>query len=213
MPKISFLPAALVALLLALVPLRGAYAAPRLPPPPAPGSPGIGSPGIGADAGPPDCAASGWPWSCLAECEGGGNWHINTGNGYYGGLQFWQSTWVKYGGLVYAPRADLATREEQIEVAQEVLRMQGWGAWPACSRKYGLSGRVHTVEPGDTLFAIATRYRITGGWQALYTANKKLIGSSPDRLKADTMLVIPASASASAARRALRPSHPAGPEG
>ncbi|MFF0064527.1 transglycosylase family protein [Streptomyces sp. NPDC005279] len=194
MPKISFWPAALVALLLAVVPVRAAYAAPRLPPPPAPGGPGIG-----ADAGSWECAADGWPWSCIAECESGGDWHSNTGNGYYGGLQFWQPTWEAFGGLVYAPRADLATREEQIDVAEEVLRVQTWSAWPVCSKKYGLSGRVHTVEPGDTLSAIAGRYRIKGGWQALYAANKKLIGNSPDRLKVGTMLVIPASA----ARRAL----------
>lgn len=100
---------------------------------------------------------------------------------------------------MYAPRADLATREEQIDVAEEVLRVQGWEAWPVCSKKYGLSGRVHTVEPGDTLSAIAARYRIKGGWQALYAANEKLIGNSPDRLKVGTMLVIPASA----ARQAL----------
>ena len=72
-------------------------------------------------------------WDRIAQCESGGNWHINTGNGYYGGLQFTQQTWEGYGGLAYAPRADLATREQQIDIAERVQREQGWGAWPVCS--------------------------------------------------------------------------------
>lgn len=81
---------------------------------------------------------SGSAWDRLAACESGGNWSINTGNGYYGGLQFVQSTWEGYGGLAYAPRADLATREQQIAVATKVQAGQGWGAWPVCSIKAGL---------------------------------------------------------------------------
>jgi len=77
-------------------------------------------------------------WDRIAQCESGGNWSINTGNGYYGGLQFAQSSWVAAGGLRYAPRADLATRTEQIRVAQTLQQMQGWGAWPVCSRQAGL---------------------------------------------------------------------------
>jgi hypothetical protein len=77
-------------------------------------------------------------WDRLALCESGGNWHINTGNGFYGGLQFLPATWQGFGGGAFAPRADLATREQQIIVAERVLRVQGWGAWPACSRKLGL---------------------------------------------------------------------------
>jgi uncharacterized protein YabE (DUF348 family) len=76
-------------------------------------------------------------WDAVARCEAGGNWSINTGNGYYGGVQFDQSTWERSGGLRYAPRADLATREEQIAVAQTVLERQGWGAWPVCSGRAG----------------------------------------------------------------------------
>ncbi|MFJ3817583.1 transglycosylase family protein [Streptomyces sp. NPDC090056] len=136
------------------------------------------------------CAQDQWPWGCVAECESGGRWHVNTGNGFYGGLQFWQPTWVEHGGLAYAPRADLATRAQQIEVAEEVLRTQGWGAWPVCSKRYGLSGRVHTVEPGDTLGSIARRFDVKGGWQALYTANKSLIGADPNRIAVGTMLRI-----------------------
>ncbi|MEU6163824.1 transglycosylase family protein [Streptomyces tanashiensis] len=136
------------------------------------------------------CAADQWPWGCVAECESSGNWHTNTGNGFYGGLQFWHPTWVEHGGLKYAPRADLATRQQQITVAEEVLRTQGWGAWPVCSQRYGLYGRVHTVQAGDTLGSIARRFGIKGGWQALYAANRSLIGPDPNRIVVGTMLRI-----------------------
>ncbi|HET9874731.1 MAG TPA: transglycosylase family protein [Mycobacterium sp.] len=72
-------------------------------------------------------------WDQIAGCEAGGNWAINTGNGYYGGVQFDQGTWERNGGLRYAPRADLATREEQIAIAETTQARQGWGAWPVCS--------------------------------------------------------------------------------
>jgi LysM repeat protein len=76
-------------------------------------------------------------WDRIAQCESGGNWSINTGNGYYGGLQFTASTWNAYGGQAYAARADLASREAQIAVASKVQASQGWGAWPVCSYKAG----------------------------------------------------------------------------
>jgi hypothetical protein len=82
-------------------------------------------------------AATAEQWDNVAECESGGNWHINTGNGYYGGLQFASSTWLNYGGGNYASRADLATRAEQMVIANKVLQAQGWGAWPVCSRYAG----------------------------------------------------------------------------
>ncbi|QKV96801.1 transglycosylase family protein [Streptomyces sp. NA02950] len=72
-------------------------------------------------------------WDRVAKCESGGNWRTNTGNGYYGGLQFSQHTWAAYGGTAYAPRADLATKGQQITVAEAVLAAQGPGAWPVCS--------------------------------------------------------------------------------
>lgn len=78
-------------------------------------------------------------WDALAQCESGGNWAINTGNGYQGGLQFNAQTWQAHGGGQYAPTADGATREQQIAVAEKVLAAQGWGAWPACSSSLGLS--------------------------------------------------------------------------
>ncbi|MGV9744731.1 transglycosylase family protein [Rhodococcus zopfii] len=77
-------------------------------------------------------------WDALARCEAGGNWAINTGNGYYGGVQFDQSTWERQGGLRYAPRADLATREEQIAIAAGTQQAHGWGAWPSCSGRLGV---------------------------------------------------------------------------
>ncbi|WP_101952304.1 resuscitation-promoting factor [Mycobacterium sp. 3519A] len=76
-------------------------------------------------------------WDSLAKCEAGGNWAINTGNGFYGGVQFDQNTWERQGGLRYAPRADLATREEQIAIAEVTRARQGWGAWPVCSGRIG----------------------------------------------------------------------------
>lgn len=80
---------------------------------------------------------NGATWDALASCEAGGNWAINTGNGFYGGVQFDQNTWERNGGLRYAPRADLATREEQIAIATVTQQRQGWGAWPVCSGRIG----------------------------------------------------------------------------
>lgn len=78
-------------------------------------------------------------WDRLAQCESGGNWAINTGNGYHGGLQFSAQTWQAFGGGEFAPTANLATREQQIAVAERTLAQQGWGAWPACSASLGLN--------------------------------------------------------------------------
>ncbi|OIH99827.1 MULTISPECIES: transglycosylase family protein [unclassified Curtobacterium] len=97
---------------------------------------GIAATGVGLAAAPAN-AASGSTWDALAQCESGGNWAINTGNGYYGGLQFNLGTWQANGG---AGNPASASREAQIAVAERVLASQGWGAWPACSAKLGLSG-------------------------------------------------------------------------
>ncbi|GAA1171865.1 Resuscitation-promoting factor RpfA precursor [Corynebacterium glaucum] len=88
---------------------------------------------------PQAAAAPDSDWDRLAQCEAGGNWNINTGNGYYGGLQFSASTWRAYGGGEFAPYAHQATREQQIIVAERTLAAQGWGAWPACSARLGLN--------------------------------------------------------------------------
>jgi resuscitation-promoting factor RpfB len=83
--------------------------------------------------------SNGGTWDALSQCEAGGNWAINTGNGFFGGVQFDQNTWERNGGLRYAARADLATREEQITIAEVTRSRQGWGAWPVCSGRLGTS--------------------------------------------------------------------------
>ena len=83
-------------------------------------------------------APSGSVWDRIAQCESGGNWSINTGNGFSGGLQFTKSTWLAFGGGKYAPVAHQATREQQIDIAKKVQAGQGWGAWPACTSKLGI---------------------------------------------------------------------------
>ena len=193
-------------------------------------------------------------WNAVAECESSGNWSINTGNGYYGGLQFSQSTWNAFGGQEYASRADLATREQQIAIAEKTLAGQGWAAWacagaggqegptqrsvsssssssddeaaeaaeevveeaPAASRsrssesaeaeEYTESAEAtvsesrssrhssestesavtagsaadgtYTVASGDTLYKIATAQGVSGGWEALYSANEDIIADA-----------------------------------
>lgn len=77
-------------------------------------------------------------WDALVKCEASGDWSINTGNGYFGGLQMDMDFWENYGGFEYAQRPDLATREQQITVAERGLIVQGWGAWPSCSKQLGL---------------------------------------------------------------------------
>jgi resuscitation-promoting factor RpfA len=136
-------------------------------------------------------AETGTVWDKLAQCESTGNWSINTGNGFSGGLQFTKSTWRAFGGK---GQAHQASREEQIVVAERVLAQQGWGAWPACSRKLGLrgtppkfkpapqataatpkkvtstgGGNSVTVEAGDTLSKIAKAHRTSVS--ALVSAN------------------------------------------
>jgi len=99
-------------------------------PPPAVDSPSAVDPPPAAD--PPPAPVPAHDWTAVARCESGGDWSIDTGNGYYGGLQFSRSTWSAYGGTAYAPRADLATESQQIAVAEQVLADQGAGAWPVC---------------------------------------------------------------------------------
>jgi hypothetical protein len=151
-------------------------------------------------------AASDSTWDKLAQCESGGNWAINTGNGYQGGLQFSPRTWTAFDGDEFAATANKASREEQIVVAERVLAEQGWGAWPACSRKLGIRGEPATersapgaaqtevrvrasaptsgdyvVKRGDTLSTIAQNNGVAGGWQELVAKNPGLAGN-PNRL-------------------------------
>ncbi|WP_328871884.1 LysM peptidoglycan-binding domain-containing protein [Streptomyces sp. NBC_00287] len=93
-------------------------------------------------------AATASEWDTVAQCESGGNWSINTGNGYYGGLQFSASTWAAYGGTQYASTADQASKAQQIEIAEKVLAGQGKGAWPHCGT--GLSSAAYTGGSSST---------------------------------------------------------------
>lgn len=108
--------------------------------------PWLGAPAAASTAPARERAASSAPavpigavWDRLARCESGGDWSIATGNGYFGGLQFDAATWREHGGLAFAPRADAATREQQIAVARRVRDARGgYGSWPACARRLGL---------------------------------------------------------------------------
>jgi len=93
-------------------------------------APSAGSPAAQPAAAP--ASSGGVNWAAIAACESGGNWSANTGNGFYGGLQFTERTWLAYGGGQYAASANLATPAQQIAVAQRVLAAQGSGAWPVC---------------------------------------------------------------------------------
>ncbi|HEV7654351.1 MAG TPA: transglycosylase family protein [Mycobacteriales bacterium] len=176
-------------------------------------------------------------WDAIAACESGGNWSINTGNGYSGGLQFSQGTWQAYGGGAYAPTASQASRSAQIAVAEKVLAGQGIGAWPVCGKRAGSSAasaprnttpapattsqrssrserrstestgtttkrsttrhqstqatetKVRTSAPtghgsyvvksGDTLAKIAAANHVSGGWNAVFAANRDTV-ENPD---------------------------------
>ncbi|MGP9538149.1 transglycosylase family protein [Brachybacterium sp. AOP43-C2-M15] len=103
-------------------------------------------------AGAGTAAADDSVWDKVAQCESGGNWSINTGNGYYGGLQFSPSTWKAFGGTSYAANAHQATKAQQIAVAQRTLHTQGPGAWPTCGKRAGLTksngGADPSAQPG-----------------------------------------------------------------
>jgi resuscitation-promoting factor RpfB len=103
-----------------------------------PARPGIMHKGTKPGTSVPVFGNDGQIWDAIASCESHQNWHDNTGNGYYGGIQFDQNTWDRQGGLRFAPRPDLATRDEQIAVGEVTKARQGWGAWPACTERLGL---------------------------------------------------------------------------
>jgi LysM repeat protein len=113
---------------------RAAQAAmPALAPAPAvPVSGPQAGPPAAVQAAPVPASSGGANWAAIAACESGGNWAANTGNGFYGGLQFTEQTWLAYGGGQYASSANQASASEQIAVAQRVLAGQGIGAWPVC---------------------------------------------------------------------------------
>ena len=142
-------------------------------------------------------------WSRVAACESSGDWHINTGNHFYGGLQFWEPTWKGFGGRLYARRADQATREEQIQVARRVLAVQGPHAWPVCSRHARLTRHnghatraplpryiSYSVRSGDSLSMIAQRHRVRGGWERLWHINRSNV-PNPNVLFIGQIIQIP----------------------
>jgi LysM repeat protein len=131
-------------------------------------------------------------WDVVATCESGGRWHINTGNGYYGGLQFSRSTWKANGGGKYAPTADRATKAEQIAIANKLHAKRGLSPWPVCGKKAGVykstttttkkkkakaTGKTYVIHSGDTLASIARKYKVKGGWRTLYALNKDKLRS------------------------------------
>ncbi|MFE7600770.1 peptidoglycan DD-metalloendopeptidase family protein [Streptomyces sp. NPDC057494] len=147
------------------------------------GGAGMALPLIGAGAAQ---AASLDVWEKVASCESSSSWHINTGNGYFGGLQFSQSTWEQYGGTHYAPRADLASKDQQIAIAERVLKGQGPGAWPSCSPDAGLArgGESPGVTPRR-----ATAAEPTGGGNDVRTASlpgQRLLPERPARSASPT---------------------------
>ena len=168
---------------------------------------------LGVLTGPASAAAPN-DWDAVAQCESGGNWVINTGNGYYGGLQFSPSTWAAFGGQEYASNAHLATKAQQIAVAERTLDVQGPGAWPTCGKALDPSapaagaaaaaapaplaapaaaptgGATYTVVAGDTLGKIAQQQGVAGGWQALYAANDGQL-SDANRISVGQVLQLP----------------------
>ncbi|MGW1467250.1 peptidoglycan DD-metalloendopeptidase family protein [Streptomyces sp. NPDC002308] len=144
-------------------------------------------------------AASVDTWEKVAACESTNNWHINTGNGYYGGLQFSGSTWAAYGGSAFAARADLATKDQQIAIAEKVLDGQGPGAWPVCSERAGLtrddagSGTVTQAQGSRPAALPAT---------AKQTAAKQAAAQTPKKTSAATAAQTPKKTSATTAGQA-----------
>jgi hypothetical protein len=128
----------------------------------------------------PSASAATSAWDKLASCESGNNWSINTGNGYYGGLQFADGTWDGNGGEKFASRADLASRTEQIIIAARVLDNSGWGPWPACSSKMGLG-----AEERREALATAEEYRQAKNGGGATDAQPASDKSADDKAAAD----------------------------
>ncbi|MFJ4866827.1 peptidoglycan DD-metalloendopeptidase family protein [Streptomyces sp. NPDC088748] len=173
-------------------------------------------------------AASLDTWEKVAQCESGNDWSISTGNGFFGGLQFTASTWAEFGGLTYGANAHLATKEQQIEIAEKVLAKQGPNAWPICSIKAGLqatsayssvvrgtlpeeksmgSVQSFTSSTGDTLSSIAAALEIR--WEELYEASGGRVTADPSApLPAGTVVNYTMKPPSSIESRAASPSIP-----
>ena len=142
-------------------------------------------------------AVDGATWDALAQCESGGNWSINTGNGFYGGLQFTQQSW---NGVGMSGSPATATRAQQIEAGERLLAIQGWGAWPACSAKLGLYGKTGAAptytEPTTTVAAQSQT-------QQTYTAPAAQVApAAPAAQAAPVAVEAPAAAPAAPAAQA-----------
>jgi hypothetical protein len=150
---------------------------------------------LGTVAAAPAHAVADAHWDRLAMCESSGRWDINTGNGYYGGLQILPSTWDEAGGRVYAELPHQATRRQQINIAERILRLQGWDAWPQCASVLGLYAvpitTTYVVQDGDSLSSIADLFDVAGGWETLYRINQEVIGPDPDLVVSGTQIDIP----------------------
>ncbi|MFF5533961.1 transglycosylase family protein [Streptomyces cinerochromogenes] len=137
-------------------------------------------------------AATTAEWDKVAQCESGGNWSINTGNGYYGGLQFSASTWAAYGGTQYAATADKASKSQQITVAEKVLAAQGKGAWPVCgtglsSTPYNGSAPSAPSTSGSTTGSGSTTTRSTDQQSTTRSTTR----TAPSADKADKTVTTP----------------------
>ncbi|BBA95918.1 putative peptidase [Actinacidiphila reveromycinica] len=153
-------------------------------------------------------AATSGVWDKVAKCESSGNWKINTGNGYYGGLQFSASTWRAYGGAAYAPRADLASKSEQIAVAEKVLASQGPRAWPVCSLRAGLTREAatasHTVQVSTGTKKAAPKKAAPKKTEAAKTEAAKT-----EAAKTEAAKTAPKKTEAAPAKKSAAPAHPA----
>lgn len=143
-------------------------------------------------------AVDGATWDALAQCESGGNWSINTGNGFYGGLQFTQQSW---NGVGMSGSPATASRAQQIEAGERLLAIQGWGAWPACSAKLGLYGKTGAAptytEPTTTVAAQSQT-------QQTYTAPAAQVApAAPAAQAAPAAVEAPAAPAAQAAPAAV----------
>jgi len=140
-------------------------------------------------------------WDAIAQCESGGNWHINTGNGYYGGLQFSRSTWKANGGGKYAGTADKASRAEQIAIAERVLDSQGIGAWPVCGKKAGSTKQYKASSSSATSHRKTTTHKAAK--KATAPASVKATGKAYVVKSGDTLSVIAAKKAVKGGWRAL----------
>ena len=148
-------------------------------------------------------AVDGATWDALAQCESGGNWSINTGNGFYGGLQFTQQSW---NGVGMSGSPATASRAQQIEAGERLLAIQGWGAWPACSAKlglYGKTGAAPTYTEPTTSTAATTTVVAQSQTQQTYTAPAaQAAPAAPAAQAAPAAVEAPAAAPAAQAAQA-----------